>query len=294
MELGLVLPQTGPTASPALLRDFALAAEESGIDRLWAVDHLVLPHRTTSKYVLGRRPTVVADGWLSDNLAPNYEMLTTLTWVAGFTSTIGLGTSVASLPLRNPVLNARQLATLDACSGGRLVCGVGIGWLREEAAAMGLPWDRRAARCEEHIAVLRTLWCSPSSYVEFHGEFFCFDPMDPRPRPKQQPIPILIGGHSPAALSRTVRIGDGWISAPMPTARLAELLDEIRRIADHHHRDHGTILKVASVSARTVGELGRAISEYCRLGVDQLQVVLPPLERDTVLAQVRQIAGMKI
>ena len=293
MEIGLVLPQTGPTASPALLRDFALVAEESGIDRLWAVDHIVLPYRTTSKYVLGRRPTVVADGWLSENLAPNYEMLTTLTWVAGLTSSIGLGTSVASLPLRNPVLNARQLATLDACSGGRLVCGVGIGWLREEATAMGLPWDRRADRCEEHIAVLRTLWCSQSSYVEFHGEFVSFDPMDPRPRPNQQPIPILIGGHSATALSRAVRIGDGWISAPMPTARLAELLDRIRRLADSNGRDHATILKVASTSPRTVDELGRAIPEYCRLGVDHLQVVLPPLDRNTVLARVRQIAEMK-
>lgn len=136
-----------------------------------------------------------------------------LAWVAGLTSTIGLGTSVSALPLRNPVLNARQLATLDACSTGRLVYGVGIGWLREEATAMGMPWDQRAARCEEHLAVLRTLWCSPEPYVEFHGKFFDFAPMDPRPHPAQRPIPILIGGHSTAALVRAVRIGHGWISA---------------------------------------------------------------------------------
>jgi alkanesulfonate monooxygenase SsuD/methylene tetrahydromethanopterin reductase-like flavin-dependent oxidoreductase (luciferase family) len=131
MRIGVVLPHTGPTASPTFIRDFAQTAEGCGLDRLWAVDHLVLPQHVSSPYVLGRRPTAVADGWLSENLAPNFEMVTTLSFVAGHTRTIGLGTSVAVLPIRNPVANARQLATLDALSGGRLIYGVGIGWMRE-------------------------------------------------------------------------------------------------------------------------------------------------------------------
>ena len=163
MELGLVLPHTGPLASPTFIRDFAQEAEGRGFARLWAVDHLVLPYRVASLYVLGRQPAPVADGWLSDNLAPNYEMMTALAWVAGQTATIGLGTSVAVLPLRNPIANARQLATLDALSGGRLLYGVGAGWLREEATAMGVPWERRGARSEEHVAVLRKLWCASDS-----------------------------------------------------------------------------------------------------------------------------------
>src|SRR4029077_7481153 len=104
-------------------------------------------------------------------LSPNYEMMTTLAWVAGFTTRIKLGTGIAVLPIRNAVHNARALATLDIYSGGRVLCGVGAGWLREEAEAMGMPWDRRGARSEEHIALMRTVWCAEGDVIEFHGEF---------------------------------------------------------------------------------------------------------------------------
>jgi probable F420-dependent oxidoreductase len=291
VEIGLVLPQSGPASSPSFIRDFAQAAEESGIDGLWAVDHLVLPHHTSSPYVLGRKPAPVADGWLSENLAPNYEMLTTLTWVAGQTTTIGLGTSVAVLPIRNPIANARQLATLDAFSDGRLTYGVGVGWLREEADAMGMPWDRRGARSEEHVSLLRTLWCATDSYVEFHGDFYDFSPMDPRPQPVQRPIPILIGGHSAAALSRAVRIGDGWISAPMPHQRLASLLDELWRLADEHGRSQSSIYKVASATSDP-SSFAEDIGVYRRLGIDRLQVVLPNRDAQQTMAHVCEVAAV--
>lgn len=292
MEIGLVLPHTGPTASPLFIRDFAQAAEGSGVDRLWAVDHLVLPQHASSPYVLGRTPTRVADGWLSENLAPNYEMLTTLTWVAGHTTSIGLGTSVAVLPIRNPVLNARQLATLDALSGGRLHYGVGIGWLREEATAMDMPWDHRGARSEEHIEVLRTLWCSTDPYVEFHGRFYDFAPMDPRPTPAQRPIPVLVGGHSTAALDRAVRIGDGWISAPTSIDRLSGLLDSLRRVADKHSRSYDRILKVAATTFDPGPTFAETISTYSDLGVDHLQVVLADAEPHLMLSRIEHLASL--
>ncbi|HKV19238.1 MAG TPA: TIGR03619 family F420-dependent LLM class oxidoreductase [Mycobacterium sp.] len=280
MRIGVVLPHTGPTASPTFIRDFAQTAEGCGLDRLWAVDHLVLPHHVSSPYVLGRRPTAVADGWLSENLAPNFEMLTTLSFVAGQTDTIGLGTSVAVLPIRNPIANARQLATLDALSGGRLVYGVGIGWMREEALAMDMPWDNRAARAEEHIDVLRTLWCANEPYVEFSGSYYAFDSMDPSPQPQQRPIPILVGGHSTAAMKRAVRIGDGWISAPTSQSRFAELLAELLRLAEAQGRPRTDLQVVASVRLDPqagVDELGKTFDAYRRMGVDHLQVV-PPAE----------------
>ena len=133
-----------------------------------------------------------------------------------------LGTSVAVLPIRNAVANARQLSTLDVYSGGRVLYGVGVGWLREEAEAMSMPWDRRGKRSEEHIALLRALWCADGDLVEFHGEFHDIPPMDPEPRPVQRPIPILIGGHSDVALERAGRIGDGWIAAQMSPSVVAE------------------------------------------------------------------------
>src|SRR5262249_18389118 len=152
---------------------------------------------------------------VSELLSPNFELVTTLAFVAAITERIKLGSAVEVLPIRNAVLNARQLATVDRYSGGRLLCGVGAGWLPREAAATGRAWDRRAAPADEHIALLRAIWTAPGPHVEFHGEFWDLPPMDPEPRPVQQPIPILIGGHSDAALDRAARLGDGWIAAAM-------------------------------------------------------------------------------
>ena len=179
------------TRRPTGCATTATVAEEAGWDSLWGVDHLVMPQHTDSEYTLGRKPAKIADDAVSGLLSPNYEMMTTLTWIAGFTERIKLGTAVAVLPIRNAVQNARILATLDVYSGGRVLYGVGVGWLREEAEAMGMPWDRRGARSEEHIALMRTLWCAEGDLVEFHGEFHDLPPMDPEPRPVQRPIPIL-------------------------------------------------------------------------------------------------------
>lgn len=292
MELGLVAPHTGPTASPTFVEDFVLTAEGCGIDRLWAVDHLVLPRRVESPYPLGRQPTRVADGWLSENLAPSYESLTTLSWIAGRTSRIGLGTSVAALPLRNPICNARQLATLDALSGGRVIYGAGIGWMREEADAMGLPWDRRAARSEEHIALLRHLWSACEPLVSFHGQYFSFTDIDPSPFPCQRPIPILIGGHSAGALARAVRVGDGWIAGPMSPERLAGLLATLRRLSDAHGRDTDDLLVVASTTAGP--DISPALlRSYRDMGVHHLQLVLPVVEPRVALSLVERIAAWR-
>ncbi|MDX1873863.1 TIGR03619 family F420-dependent LLM class oxidoreductase [Mycolicibacterium sp. 120266] len=292
MELGLVVPHTGPMASPTFVEDFVLTAESCGIDRLWAVDHLVLPHRVESPYVSGRQPVRVADGWLSEYLAPSYESLTTLAWIAGRTTRIGLGTSVAALPLRNPICNARQLATLDALSGGRVVYGAGIGWMREEAVAMGLPWDHRATRSEEHIALLRHLWSAREPLVSFHGQYFSFSDIDPSPFPCQRPIPILIGEHSAGALARAVRVGDGWIAGPMPPERLAGLLATLRRLAEEQGRDADDLLVVASTVAGP--DVSPAfLSSYRDVGVHHLQLVLPVIEPRAALCLVERIAAWR-
>ncbi len=284
-----MLPHTGPSATPSFMRDFAQAAEAGGIDGLWAVDHLVLPHHSESSYVLSRTPGPVADGWLSANLAPNYEMMTTLAWVAAHTNTIGLGTSVAVLPIRNAVANARQLATLDVLCDGRLTYGVGIGWLREEAEAMGMPWERRAQRSEEHIALMRTLWCAQGPLVEFHGRYHDLPPMDPQPQPVQRPIPILVGGHSDAALDRAARIGDGWIAAPMSPTRLAERIATLHTAAERHGRHANALRIVASTRAQLDGSLGDLMRSYHELGVHHLQVLLPASDQTRALTDIGRI-----
>ncbi len=241
MDIGVGIPHTGAHASPEYVREWCTTAEELGFSSLWAVDHVIMPQHTESKYVLPRKPATIGDDAVSALLSPNFEAVTTLAYVAALTNRIRIGMSVEVLTIRNAVLNARQLATIDRYSGGRLLCGVGVGWLKEEADAMGMPWDRRGARADEHIALLRAIWTEPGQHVAFHGEFWDVPPMDPEPRPVQQPIPILIGGHSPAAIDRAARLGDGWITAGMSSGRLAELLPLLRAAAARYNRDPATI-----------------------------------------------------
>ena len=158
MEIGVPIPHTGQHASPEFVRTWCATAEAAGYGSVWGVDHVVMPRHVESKYVLPRNPATIADDAVAALLAPNFELMTTLAFVAAVTSTIRIGTAVAVLNIRNAVLNARQLATVDRYSGGRLVYGVGVGWLKEEADAMNMPWDRRgAAGRRAHLAVAHHL-----------------------------------------------------------------------------------------------------------------------------------------
>jgi probable F420-dependent oxidoreductase len=302
VELGLAIPHTGPLASPDLVRDYCTAAEELGYGSLWTVDHVVVPRRIESPYVLGRSPAPVSGASVAEALAPNYESLSTLLWVAGFTSRVRLGTAVSVLPLRNPVLNARMLASLDVYSGGRLIYGVGAGWLKEEADAMQMPWDRRGARAEEHIAVLRRLWLAEGDAVSFEGTYYRFPDVHPEPRPVQKPPPVVVGGHSRVAIDRAARIGDGWVAASMSPGRLAEHWDEVRRAAERHGRDPDGLLLVNTTrvpltdSARApLGiprvELAARLAAFRDLGVDHLKLTLETGDRRVLFAATELVAG---
>jgi probable F420-dependent oxidoreductase len=290
MDVGLTIPHTGRYASPEWVREYCTTAEALGFDSLWGVDHLVMPQHTDSDYTLGRKPSKIEDDAVSGLLSPNYEMMTTLTWVAGFTERVKLGTAVAVLPIRNAVHNARALATLDVYSGGRVVYGVGVGWLREEAEAMGMPWDRRGARSEEHIALLRTLWCADGDLVEFHGEFHDLPPMDPEPRPVQRPIPILVGGHSDLALERAGRIGDGWIAAQMSPERVVEHWPRVLESAERNGRDPASLLLFTSTPVRSDRTLAELLAQYREIGVAHVQVGLHRSSRDETLDTMRDVA----
>lgn len=290
MEFGLTIPHTGRHASPEWVREYCTVAEQVGWDSLWGVDHLVMPHHTDSEYTLGRKPAKIGDDAVSRLLSPNYEMMTTLTWVAGFTERVKLGTAIAVLPIRNAVHNARALATLDVYSGGRVVYGIGVGWLREEAEALGMPWDRRGARSEEHIALMRALWCAEGDLVEFHGEFHDLPAMDPEPRPVQRPIPILVGGHSDIALERAGRIGDGWIAAQMSPERVAEHWPRVLESAERNGRDPGSLRLFTSISRRVDLPLVDLIHQYREVGVEHVIVDLHQKTRETTLDTMRDVA----
>ncbi len=314
MEIGLAIPHTGKLASPGFVRDFCQAADELGYDGLWTVDHPAIPPHSDSEYTLGVKPRKMPDGSVSDLLAPNYEMTATMLYVAGITRRAKLGSSVAVLPLRNPVLNARMLATLDAYSDGRLVYGVGVGWLREEAEAMQMPWDRRGARSEEHIALLRRLWSAEGELVDFEGEFYRVPPIHPDPRPVQRPgPPIVIGGHSEVALRRAARIGDGWTAGPMPPERLAGLVGTLRANVAAEGRDAADVPVYANagmaitaepgeeawkftapngaVSVQEVDALVEHLREFERIGVHHLRVIFQSADRAGQLALMEQFAA---
>ena len=290
MDVGVTIPHTGRYASPEWVREYCTVAEQVGFDSLWAVDHLVMPHHTDSDYTLGRKPAKIGDDAVSGLLSPNYEMMTTLTWIAAFTERVKLGTAVAVLPIRNPVHNARALATLDVYSGGRVVYGVGVGWLREEAEAMGMPWDRRGVRSEEHIALMRALWCADGDLVEFYGEFHDLPPMDPEPRPVQRPIPILIGGHSEIARQRAGRIGDGWIAAQMSPGRVADHWPLVLESAERNGRDPASLRLFVSTPVKSDLTLAQLLAEYRELGVDHVQVGLHRSSREETLDTMHDVA----
>jgi probable F420-dependent oxidoreductase len=287
VEVGVFIPHVGPLASPSFVPAFCRRAEEVGFDGLWAVEHLAIPDEMASAYTLARRPVVVSSEAVRTTMGLNLEMTTTLAVAAAVTSRVRLGTSVAVLPLHNPILNARQIATVDLYSGGRVLYGVGVGWLEEEAAAMGLPWDRRGARSDEHIAVLRALWTAEGEAVSFEGTFFSFPAIAPDPRPTR-PIPVLIGGHSQAAIDRVARLGDGWIGSAMGPERLGTALETLRSTCGRHGRDPADLMLVCSTSARLAIEDGgaaivEALRPYEELGIHHVQVRVDGASEQSVL-----------
>ena len=208
MKYLLHLPIAGPQATPECLGALARKGEELGFDVLAASERLILPRTVHSRYpygVSGRFP----GGEASQR---TLEMLTVLAFLAGQTSRIRLLTSVIVLPYRNPLLAAKMLATLDVLSGGRLIVGCGVGWMREEFLALDVPtrFEDRGAVSNEYIEGLKELWTSPDP--SFQGQFFSFSDLDFTPKPLQTPHPpFWIGGESPAALRRVARLADGWM-----------------------------------------------------------------------------------
>jgi probable F420-dependent oxidoreductase len=226
MQFGCHLPMFGPVATRENVLRFARRMEELGYDSLWASDHVVVPHTIRSRYPYndtGQFPLPPDANFL--------EPLTTLALVAGVTDRLGLGTTILVLPHRHPVLAAKMLATLDHLSGGRVILGAGVGWMREEIELLGAPFDRRGAWSDEAIRIMRACWQDERS--SYRGEFFSFGDIGVFPKPVHRSIPIWIGGHTRRALQRTVALGDGWHAA-FPTATglergIAELRAECAR-----------------------------------------------------------------
>ncbi len=228
MKIGMQPANSGDQATPELLAEFAETADRLGFDLLQVTDHVVLPVEYSSPY-----PYDATGRMRVNSDAEYFEPLSLLGFLAGRTTRIRLGTSVLIAPYRNPVVTAKFLACLDVLTGGRLVAGLGVGWMAEEFAAVNAPpFEERGAVTDETIEVFRRIWRDqPAS---FSGRFFNFAPVGAMPKPVQAGgIPILIGGHSRPAIRRAARLGDGW----QPFKRTPdELASEIAYLNEHMER----------------------------------------------------------
>ena len=240
MKFGLRYANLGRyTDGPAAI-EVAQAAEAAGFDSIWTVEHVVVPRAYQSRYPYS--PSGRMGAGLEDFPIP--DPLIWLTYVAAATRTLQLGTAILILPQRNPVITAKALATLDHLAGDRRVLlGIGVGWLAEEFASLGVPFADRGARADEYVAAMRTLWTQECA--TFHGQFIRFDDVFCRPRPAA-PIPIVVGGDTKAAARRAGRLGDGYFPA---RGAPAELFDEMRRAADQAKRDPTAIEITVSAPA---------------------------------------------
>ena len=286
MRIGLVLPVFVPPSSPELLAAAAIAAEARGFHSLWAGEHVVLfdRDRYAKNYPYAESGEFPASGEVG--IA---EPFTTLAWLAAQTSTIRLGTSVILVPQRNPLYTAKEVAALDWLSGGRVDFGIGVGWQREEFEALQVPWERRGARNDEYIEVMRRLWMDAES--SHRGEFWTLEPSRAFPKPAQRPHPpIHVGGESDAALRRVVRLGAHWLPFNVSPEQLVARRVELARLLEGSGRSIGDVHITASpdrASAR--GELAEAFADA---GADQLLVGLRwKVTIDTVEAALDELAA---
>ncbi|GAA2454429.1 hypothetical protein GCM10010191_86670 [Actinomadura vinacea] len=199
---------------PRDLLDLAVAADELGFEGIWLGEHLVLPFGYASEHPsTGQSAHQHHPGAVVDPATELMDPLVALGAAAAFTRRLGLATGIYLLPLRHPLVTARAVATLHEVSQGRFKLGAGAGWLREEFDALGVPFERRGARLEETLTVLRKAWSGGP--FEHHGEHFDFGPVQVSPRPV--PVPVVLGGNSDLALRRAVRLGDEWFSSGTPS-----------------------------------------------------------------------------
>ncbi len=265
MKFALAFSNIGPFAEPAAALAFARAAESAGFESIWTVEHVVVPAGYESTYPYdpsGRMP--------GPEDAPIPDPLVWLSFLASATSTLRLGTGVLVLPQRNPVILAKELATLDYLSGGRLLFGIGSGWLEEEFDAIGIPFSERGRRTDESVSALRALWAQEQS--TFEGEFVSFRDCIMRPQPVRGSIPVHVGGHSKMAARRAGRLGDGFFPASGSHEQLAELFSIVRASAAEHGRDPAAIeFTTAGNGAVGAGALAE-IESLATLGVDRVVV----------------------
>lgn len=219
MNFGLAFASSVGT-DPVSALEISRLAEQAGFDSVWGGEHVIRPTKISSPY------PYTDDGQMPGEAeTPIPDPLIWLAYVAAAAPTLRLGTCILIVPQRNPLVLAKELATLDSLTGGRVELGLGVGWLEEEFQALGVPWAKRGARNDEYVAAMKALWAGP--HAEFHGEFVDFEPVTCSPRPVNGTIPILVGGDTPAAVRRAARIADGYFPGTNDPEQLSSLIEAV-------------------------------------------------------------------
>lgn len=277
MKLALFGINFGPCADPVVATRVAQAAEAAGLESLWTGEHVVLPDPQ-------------APPSPSPPETPFLDPAVSLAFVAAATKTIRLGTGIIILPQRNPVVLAKELASVDVVSGGRLIFGIGVGYLKPEFDAIGAAFENKGARTVDYLQAMLALWTQPKP--SYDGRFARFSGIQAMPRPLQKPHPpIVFGGHTPEAFRRAVRHANGWYGFAQSVEATAHCLEGLREAARTNERPNA--LGKLEISITPAGKLdAETAKRYAELGVDRLIVSRTARSEAEVLRSVERISNL--
>jgi probable F420-dependent oxidoreductase len=282
MKFALMFTNTGMGSTAAGALDLAQRAERLGFESLWTVEHVVVPSGYESAYPY--HPSGKMAGGMEEFDLP--DPLIWLAFVASATQRIRLATGILIVPQRNPLVLAKEVATLDALSGGRVTLGVGVGWLEEEFNALGVPFADRGRRLDDYVEAMRALWRGGKASV--HNTYTSFDDCISLPRPTNGTVPIVIGGHSNAAARRAARLGDGFFPGNGKVDELADVYATFRSACADVGRDSSEVELSAGGGGRSFDDIAKRVEELEGLGVSR--VILSPLPGDQLDALAASLA----
>ena len=307
MKVGLVLPHLGTESTKESIEKIAVGAENEGFDSLWVAERLLWPLKPQTPY------PATEDGTLPTFYQRVLDPLETLTFVAGKTERIALGTSVIDMLFHNPVVLAKRFVTLDLLSNGRAICGLGIGWSKDEYQASNIPFKDRGRRADEFVQVLKKIW--EDDIVEFRGQFYSIPSSKIGPKPVQKPsIPIYLGGYVPNTFARIAKYADGWLGShagPMDFLEksIASLNEQAVQVNRNSKGFKNTVLTFpqlvtnsgpSSDSANgdqkriplsgTIDQIGQDIKDIKSLGFEQIVFAFSGLELDKVIGKAKELS----
>jgi probable F420-dependent oxidoreductase len=282
MKFGLMYANAGPFAFPEMLTHLATTAERCGVESLWVVEHVVIPVGYESKYPYDPSGKIPAPEQI-----PMPDPLIALAYAAAVTTKIRLATGILILPQRHPFYVAKEVASLDVLSHGRMILGIGVGWLKEEFDALGIPFDERGARTAESVRAIRSLWKPEAE--PFQGKFFRWGKVESHPKPVQQPgVPIVVGGHTELAARRAARYGDGFFPGVAEEDKLVWLLGIMRDECKKLGRDPSTI----EVTSGRAAPDADGVKRLHDLGVSRFMVPPPAFDPDGITRGLEQLGAL--